>query len=201
MSAVMIASRTRGVCFRLQRCRQRRNGLGPAAERARGGPARVGVGIGQGGDLWRQNLGRRFRRMDGCGSRLMNGICLTHSMIAAAISSIGRTNSAPPFFTSSPGMPQTTARDFGLGDGAAALLAQPASWHRLPSSPMPVISTPIRLGRVIMLERARHHALDARMPGIIALRRNRHRIEAEWPRRDDDIRIAAADIDRAGSQR
>ena len=44
------------------------------------------------------------------------------------MSSTGRTNSAPPFLTSSPGMPQTTAVS-RLGNGSPALLMQ--SRHRI----------------------------------------------------------------------
>ena len=67
------------------------------------------------------------------------------SMIVAAISSSGRTISAPPFFTSSPGMPQTIAVD-----SASAMVRPPPSRSRFiasaPSFPIPVIITPIILG-------------------------------------------------------
>ena len=64
------------------------------------------------------------------------------SMIVAAISSSGRTISAPPFFTNSPGMPQTIAVD-----SASAMVCPPRCRSRFiasaPSLPIPVISTPI----------------------------------------------------------
>ncbi len=96
------------------------------------------------------------------------------STIVAAISSSGRTISAPPFFTSSPGMPQTIAVDFGFRNGAAAALTQP--FHRLGA----VISHSghhhaDHLRGTEVFKCTGHHAFHARMPQILGFGRHRHR--------------------------
>ena len=84
-------------------------------------------------------------------------------MIVSAISSSGRTVSAPPFFTSSPGMPQTIALDFGFSDGMPA--GEPQTFHRLGAvvaHSRHHYADQVRGFEVI--KRAGHHAFHARMP-------------------------------------
>ena len=98
-------------------------------------------------------------------------------MISRATSSIGWTDPAPPFFTSSPGMPQTTAVD-----SASAMVCPPCR-HK-PRHGIGSVAAHAgqhnadQTGRVIVIERAAHQALDARMPGIVPLRRDRHGAQA-----------------------
>ena len=111
---------------------------GPSGQGARRRPALVGVAAPQRGRVGRAvRIGRapavladeRHVRASASGG-------------AAAICGNGSTQSAPPAFTSSPGMPQTTAVS-----SASAIVRPPCCRRRVmasaPSSPMPVISTPM----------------------------------------------------------
>src|SRR3954467_8309307 len=87
-----------------------------------------------------------------------------------------------------------------LRDGSPALLAQPR--HRIcPVAPHPGHQHSNQLRGVVLLKRAGYHSFHSWMPWIVALRRHGHGDHARRSRRDDQVGVAAPDIDVACLQR
>ena len=180
ISAVMIASRTRGTCSAPSAAASAGT-ASAAAERTRGAPADFGIRAVQCRNVRRQwhSAGRRARRRRWSGGTAFNE---WHGpppvrRWRSAISSTGRTNSAPPFLHELARHAPDDGGRFCLGNGAAAAPVQ--FGHRIRAvAAHSGHQHADQLPGVIMLERARHHALHARMPRIVALRRHRHRNHA-----------------------
>ena len=138
----MIASRTRGTCSRAERCRQRRNGFGAAAERAGGGPADLGIRAVK-SPIWDASSSSRLIR------RRSGGAALNERHRLPPIRRWRRrsrrpacTNLGAAVFHQFARHPPHDRGGFRLGDGSAAAPDAVRVIASAPSRPIPVISTP-----------------------------------------------------------
>ena len=128
---VMMASRTRGIGFAGERRGERRRPPRRRPPSARAARHRVSAsGLRSAAICDAESSAGSSPAPDGAVPRLTKGMRLPPCRRSPpAISSTGRTSSAPPFFTSSPGMPQTTAVDSASAMVRPPCLAQPR--HRV----------------------------------------------------------------------
>ena len=166
---------------------------------ARARPARLGIETAQRRDVPRSRPPRRQpHALSSAGGtdapRLMNGIGV-HPLDDGGGNLVERLHQpGPAVLHHSPGIPRPRRwtrppRRFCPRAGGARSWHPPVaahSGHQHPDHP----------GRVIVLERARHHPFHAGVPGIVLLRRRRHRMQARRPPADDDVGVAPGDIDR-----